>query len=846
MSEDHFPSVMTMTRREWIASAAAGIAAMSAKGAPLFAQETRAIREPFAGRRMDDFDDGWRFQRGDFAGAEEMSWADEGWQPVRLPHDWSIAGEMDPHAVTGGPGGYLPTGIGWYRKRFAVAEEDRGEIFTIYFDGIYENSTVWINGHLLGTRPYGFVPFWYELTPYLKFGAENVIAVRVDNSMQPNCRWYSGSGIYRHTHLCRTNALHFTPWGVFVRTDVIAAKSATVRVTMTVRNASKRTRRCIVRATLVDADGKTAGVQEHPLTLTAGGEQAAALTLRVKGAKLWSPTEPYLYRLHCEIREGEAVVDTTTLAHGIRDARFDAQEGFLLNGERVKLKGVCVHPEGGCVGAAVPERVWERRLELLKAMGCNAIRTSHNPFATEFLDLCDRMGFLLMAEAFDEWRVPKEQIRYGYSRYFDAWHERDLRNFVRRDRNHPCIVIWSAGNEIGDQSAPDGTQTLLALKRIIHEEDPTRMVTAACDRIASEPLSNRVKPEFLESLDVVGYNYVDRWRERADLYYSLDRAAHPKRRFVGTESIGIGGIRGDYRYLVESAKPAEGMHFLPEQNLIVDSESLWKFVRVYDYVAGDFMWTGIDYLGETQWPMRGSTFGAMDTCGFPKDAYFFYQSQWTDAPTVHLSPHWNWAGREGMVVPVTCFTNCDTVELFLNGRSLGVKAYEFPRMAMEGRYGNYPARAKALRTTSDLHLSWDVVYEPGTLKAVGVKDRRVVATQEVTTTGAAARVQLSADRKRLRADGRDVAHLTVSLVDAEGRVVPMAAETVSFVLEGAGKLIGVDNGDPFSHQRYEGTTQTAFHGLCLGIVQSTRQAGRIEVSASAPGLTTAALTLTTE
>ena len=498
------------------------------------------------------------------------------------------------------------------------------------------------------------------------------------------------------------------------------------------------------------------------------------------------------------------------------------------------------------MGAAVPERVWERRLELLKAMGCNAIRTSHNPFATEFLDLCDQMGFLVMAEAFDEWRVPKEQIRYGYSRYFDAWHEADLRNFVRRDRNHPCIVIWSAGNEIGDQSAPDGTQTLLALKRILHDEDPTRMVTAACDRIASEPLSNRVKPEFLESLDVVGYNYVDRWRERADLYYSLDRAAHPNRRFVGTESIGIGGIRGDYQYLAEGAKPAVGMHFLPQQNLIIDTESLWKFVRLYDYVAGDFMWTGIDYLGEASWPMRGSTFGAMDTCGFRKDAFFFYQSQWTETPMVHLSPHWNWAGREGTVVPVTCFTNCDTVELFLNGRSLGVKGYEFPRMGMEGQYGNYPARAKALRTTSDLHLSWDVVYEPGQLKAVGVKNGRIVATEDVTTTGAAARVQLSADRERLRADGRDVAHLTVSVVDAEGRVVPTADAMVRFAVEGAGTWIGVDNGDPFSHQRYTGMTQTVFHGLCLGVVQSTRQAGRIEVSASATGLTAARLTLTTE
>ncbi len=845
MSEGHSPSVMTMTRREWIASAAAGIAVLGAKGTTLYARDTKSNEQ--TERRMEDFDDGWLFQRGDFVGAELTTWADNSWEPVRLPHDWSISGQMDPDAASGGPGGYLPTGIGWYRKRFVIAEEDRGGIFTIYFDGIHENSSVWINGHLLGRRPYGFVPFWYELTPHLKFGAENLIAVRVDNSMQPNCRWYAGSGIHRHTHLCRTNELYFAPWSVFVTTDTIVDRCATVHVKATVRNAGNRDSRCRVRATLLDGKHQIViTMQEHWLTVPANHEQTVALELQVEEAKLWSPDDPHQYQLKSEIWDGESVVDTTTVTHGIRVVRFDANEGFSLNGVRTKLLGVCVHPEGGCVGAAVPERVWERRLELLKAMGCNAIRTSHNPFATEFLDLCDRMGLMVMAEAFDEWRVPKEQIRYGYSRYFDDWHERDLRDFVRRDRNHPSIVIWSAGNEIGDQSAPDGTETLLALKRIFNEEDPTRLVTAACDRIASEPLWNRVKPEFLQSLDVVGYNYVDRWRQRADLYYSIDHAAHPNRRFIGTESIGIGGIRGSYQYLLEDAKPAEGMHFLPQQNLMIDSESLWKFVREYDYVSGDFMWTGIDYLGESQWPMRGSTFGAMDTCGFAKDAYYFYQSQWTATPMVHLSPHWNWAGHEGMILPVTCYTNCDTVELFLNGRSMGVKGYEFPRMGMEKQYGNYPARAKVLRTTGDLHLSWDVAYEPGVLKSVGVRDGRVVATQEVTTTGVAAGVKLSVDRQRLRADGRDVAHMTVSIVDEAGRVVPTAAAQVSIGIEGDGRLIGMDNGNPFSHERYQGATQKTFHGLCLAIVQTTRQTGRIDLTASAPGLTMARMVLTTE
>ncbi len=845
MAEDRWTSVAKMTRREWIASAAAGIALLSAKGASLYAEETKqAVVESF-GTRMQDFDDDWLFARGDFAGAEQIAWRDEAWRSVRLPHDWSIEGEIDQRAASSGQGGYMPTGIGWYRKHFEAAESDRERILTIFFDGIYENSTVWINGHKLGDRPYGFVPFWYELTPYLKFRAENVIAVRVDNSQQPNCRWYSGSGIYRHTHLCRTADLHFAPWGIFAWTRSISGQEATVLVRGKVRNAGNKSRGCTVRAMLTDREGETIATKELPVNVTAGSELTVELALVVAGAKLWSPEDPHLYRLQCEINDEGTATDATTISFGIREARFDADHGFLLNGQRVKLKGVCVHPEGGCVGAAVPVRVWERRLELLKAMGCNAIRTSHNPFAAEFLDLCDQMGFLVMAEAFDEWRVPKDQVKFGYSRYFDAWHERDLRDFLRRDCNHPSIVIWSAGNEIGDQAAPNGTQTLLELKRIIHEEDPTRPVTAACDRIASEPLSNRVKPEFLEALDVVGYNYVDRWRERAQLYYSIDRAAHPKRRFVGTESIGIGGIRGDYQYLMEPSQPAVGMHFLPQQNLIVDTESLWKFVREYDYVAGDFMWTGIDYLGEAVWPMRGSTFGALDTCGFQKDAYYFYQSQWTEAPMVHLSPHWSWHGQEGAVIPIACFTNCETVELFLNGRSMGVKGYEFPRIGMQGVYGNYPARAKSLRTTSDLHLSWDVPYEPGEIKAVGMNGGRVVATQEVMTVGASARIHLTSDRLHLQADGRDVAHITVMITDDAGRQIPSASDMVSFTVEGAGRLIGVDNGNPFSHQRYQGNVQTAFHGLCLAIVQSTQQAGQFHFRASASGLSSAEITVST-
>jgi beta-galactosidase len=439
--------------------------------------------------------------------------------------------------------------------------------------------------------------------------------------------------------------------------------------------------------------------------------------------------------------------------------------------------------------------------------------------------------------------VPKGQIRHGYSFYFNEWHERDLKDFLHRDRNHPSIVLWSAGNEIGDQSAPGGAETLRGLLTIFHTEDPTRPVTAGCDRIASEPPSNTVRPEFLALLDVVGYNYADRWRDRADKYYSIDRAAFPQRRFVGTESSGMGGIRGDYRYLFPESRSIEQRRFLFPENRNLDVEALWQFVRTYDYVSGDFMWTGVDYLGEAFWPMKGSPAGVIDTCGFAKDGYYFYQSQWRDEPVLHVFPHWNWEGKEGEVIPITCYTNCDTVELFVNGKSFGVKGYEFPRLGMEERWSNYPARARALRTTADLHLSWDAPYAPGVLKAVGMRGGEVVKTEEIATTGKPASIAVAADRNALSAGRRDVAHITVTIVDERGRMVPTADNDVSFAIQGEARVIGVDNGDLTSHESYKADHRKAFNGMCLAILQATAKEGAIEVTTSSPGLRPATLAL---
>jgi beta-galactosidase len=452
------------------------------------------------------------------------------------------------------------------------------------------------------------------------------------------------------------------------------------------------------------------------------------------------------------------------------------------------------------------------------------------------------MGFLVMDEAFDEWRDGKAQLKgNGYAKYFDEWSERDMTAMIERDRNHPSIVIWSAGNEIRDQTDPRGPTTLQRLKDIIHKSDTTRLITAACDEIASDP--KPASPEFLAGLDVVGYNYVDRWRDRREKFYSIDRHDYPTRKFIGTETTALGGIRGSYAVDATSPQFERGM------NTLIEVEQLQKFIQTYDYVSGDFMWTGIDYLGESRWPSKLAASGFMDTCGFPKDSYYFYQSIWTKKPMVHLATHWNWQGREGQLIPVTCYTNCDTVELFLNGKSIGSKGYAFPRPGMVERYGNYPPRARARQTTADLHLTWDVPYAPGVLTAKGTKDGAVIETVEVHTTGAPAKLALTSDRASINTNrGEDIAHIVVTVQDAEGRMVPTANDQITFTLAGEGRILGLDNGQPDSHESYQGNTRRAFNGLALAILQSNRvitaAPSPLTLSASAPSLAPAQITMT--
>jgi beta-galactosidase len=780
----------------------------------------------------------WKFILGDQSGAENPAFDDHTWRVLDVPHDWSIEGTFDKDAPTGGGGGYLPTGIGWYRKQFVLPKAARGQQVSIQFDGVYMNSDVWINGHHLGHRPSGYISFVYDLTPYLMAG-KNTIAVRVDNSEQPNSRWYSGSGIYRHVWMNIDPPLHIAQWGTYITTPRVSADSAIISVRTTIHNATSATRitgampspartaasRATLRSAILDENGNEVAVSSMPISVNPGDSTEFTQQIPLKSPALWSPEQPHLYTLHSVIQSGEKVIDEYNSTFGVRTLAYSAVDGFLLNGKRVKMNGVCLHGDGGCVGVAVPIRIWEERLALLKEMGCNAIRTSHNPEAPEFLDLCDKMGFLVMDEAFDAWESGK--VKNDYHLYFDEWSARDVTDQIHRDRNHPSVVIWSAGNEIPDQTRDKGVDLLKGLLAIFHREDPTRPVTTANDDIAAD--NGSTKLPFLEAEDIVGYNYVDRWHARRELYYGPDHYGHPDWKMIGTES---GSVRSPELYSLGN----DPRKTLPNYTTgMITAEQLWKFVAVHDYVIGDFMWTGIDYLGEARWPGKGSSSGVIDMTNRPKDAYYFYQSQWTDTPVLHLFPHWNWTGREGQILPVIAYTNCDTVELYLNGKFYGAKSREFPRQGNSGAWNKY-ARPYVGITTADLHLSWDVPYEPGTITAIGHKNGKQVILAQIRTAGRPATLRVSADTAVIDADGSDVATIHITVLDSAGNVVPDADNLLRFTVSGNGRLLGVDNGNQRDDHAMKLAERNAFNGYAYAVMQSDRTPGSIRLTVEAEGL----------
>lgn len=810
---------------------------------------TAAAGQP---RRVTNMDAGWRFHQGDVIDAKAATYDDMDWRKLDVPHDWSIEGDNLRENPGGGSIGFFPTGIGWYRKTFDVKAFDKNKRYSIEFDGIYMLSTVWINGHELGTWPYGYSSFSYNLTPYLR-AKGNVLAVRVDNSRHGNSRWYTGSGIYRHVRLVETARTHFAKWGVFNSTMHLTEKEATIRVKSELENDDNRDKQLTLSHTIIDADGNVVARAEQRVGIDAGSRATDEQTISVPDPVLWNLDHPYLYTLRSTLTEGKRLVDEVDNVLGIRTIEYPLDKGFLLNGQQVKMKGVNLHHDGGAVGAAVPERVWERRLEILKSGGCNAIRTAHNPPAPEFLDLCDRMGFLVMDEAFDQWINGKN--KEDYHLYFREWHERDLTAMVARDRNHPSVVMWSIGNEIRDQRSAEGPGAAAEMIAICHRLDDTRLVTSGNDEIAS---NSPTSPEFLAAFenDIIGYNYPDRWRTRREVVYAIDKAAYPNRRVVATESTGLGGPRRQYQWPGTMPPPQLGAGadgFSPQQQQqprfrrrnrglisseMIDVEQRWRFTTAYDYVIGDFMWTGIDYYGESGWPSRGSQSGYLDNCGFPKDGYWFFKSIWSQEPVLHLLPHWNWEGHEGQIMQVACFTNCEEVELFVNGKSYGKKATEFPRRGVNPSWASYDP-GKHFATTADLHLTWDVEYQPGEIKVVGKRDGQTFE-DVIRTASAPAQLRATVDRPSFRAIPSDVAHVTIEVLDKDGNLCPLADCQVRFSVKG-GRLIGVESGNMTDLSSVLASERKAWSGKCLAIVAADRP-GPVIVTAQAVGMPASTVT----
>jgi beta-galactosidase len=794
-----------------------------------------------SGPRRIDFDADWRFFKGEAPGAEAPAFDDSKWRQLNLPHDWAIEGPFDPNLNP--HTGALPFfGTGWYRKSFTVPENGKGKYFSVEFDGAMSNSTVWLNGHELGGRPYGYIGFAFDLTPYLNFGSINVIAVRLKPEDRSS-RWYPGAGIYRNVWIDITGPLHVARWGTYVTTPQASDAEGSVAVKTEVRNRLNVERKITLATSVVDASNKVVAHTTNDVTVPAGSSLIIPSTLTVQRPHWWDTEHPRLYSLVSQVMDGKTSVDRYVTPFGIRTIAFDKEKGFLLNGRHVRIQGVCNHGDLGALGTAVNLRALERQLEIMKGAGVNAIRTSHNPPPPELLDLCDRMGLLVMDESFDMWKISKIPNGNGYSKYFDEWSERDVRDMTRRDRNHPSIIMWSIGNEIPEQGRPEGAAMAKRLTGFFHEEDPTRPTTSAFNNWAGA-----IKNKLADEVDLPGFNY-------QPMRYEQIMKDHPNWIIYGSETASCVSSRGVY-HLPITAYQKDPSHQITSYDVVAPS---WAYCPDVDFtyedrlpqVLGEFMWTGFDYIGEptpyfagrdpADWPARSSYFGMVDLAGFPKDRYYLYQSQWTSAPMVHILPHWNWEGREGQAIPVMAYTNGDEVELFLNGKSLGRKQrfsqpVELPvgkNVSQEGKF------------VTKYRLEWQVPYQPGDLKAVAYRGGKQVAVGEVHTAGAPARIKLTADRASIQAGGKDLSFLTVRIEDARGNLCPSADHLVQFAVTGAGEIAGVDNGNAATVESFQADHRKAFSGMALLIVRSRAgEKGRIHVTASSPGLISTATEIT--
>ncbi|MEP7076595.1 MAG: beta-galactosidase GalB [Acidobacteriota bacterium] len=844
----------------------------------LFALTALCLSQSNGPRERASFNDGWLFQKDDPLGAEEKltyqnikrwviptgnefvsvskrvpmlsgnvgedvsytrgDYDDSKWRRLNLPHDWAIEGDFI-QEVPGGSGKRPWAGVGWYRKHFSVASAEKGKQFYLDLDGAMAYPAIWLNGKFVGGWAYGYQSFRVDLTPYLEYGKENAVSIRLENPPQSS-RWYPGSGIYRNVWLVKTSAVHVGHWGTYITTSNFSSGSADLNIKVAIDNDLATVANVQVRTTLYDQSRKAVGSTVTSLDVSSSASQVFEQKLKIASPSPWSIESPDLYTAVVQILQKGKVVDTYETAFGIRTIKFDAQKGFFLNGQHVYLKGVCDHHDLGALGTAINTRAIERQLEILKQMGVNAIRTSHNPPAPELLDLADRMGFLVMDEAFDAWHEKKEPNDYHIA--FDDWHERDWRAQLRRDRNHPSVILWSIGNEISEQGNAEGHNIAAELAVIAHDEDPTRPVTAAAN------WGNAGYNGFQKTVDVFGYNY--RWKE-----YGKFHSDNPDQPLFGSETASAVSTRGEYFFPVSDDKLKGRKDFQVSSYDLYAPPWAWPPDTEFEaddknpFVAGEFVWTGFDYLGEpTPYdldpktaveftdparqaaadkelketgkilaPSRSSYFGIVDLCGFPKDRFYIYQARWRpDLPMAHILPHWNWPERVGQVTPVHVYTSGDEAELFLNGRSLGRKK--------RGRF--------------EYRLRWDdVVYQPGELKVVAYKNGGKWVEDVVKTTGESSQIVLNADRSTINADGSDLSYITVKIADKNGLMVPRTHNRLSFRISGPGQIVAVDNGDPTDHESFQSTSRRAYNGLALVIVRSIKgNTGKIILRATSDTL----------
>jgi len=790
-----------------------------------------------------NIDFNWQFKLGNDPQAKQASFSDSQWRTLNLPHDWSIEGQYDKSHPAGIAGGFLPTGTGWYRKHLPWQTSWNNKRVFIEFDGVYMNSEVYINGHLLGKRPYGYISFSYDITDYLNQD-NNVIAVRVDNSKAPSGRWYTGSGIYRHVWLTTVEQQHIPYNGVFVRSSNVSEYKADVQITTEVTNLSESEQPLQLLTELIDKEGNVVAQTQSKVNLSANKTEALEQSLELINPQRWSIENPYLYSVKSTVINQGKTVDSLITTTGFRSIEFTADKGFLLNDKPIVLQGISMHHDAGPVGAAVPDDVLRHRLTMLKDMGVNAIRTTHNPFAPEFYQMADEMGFLLMNEAFDGWYDAK--AKYDYGLYFEQWWQKDLTDFIRRDRNHPSVIMWSIGNEVHGYT-PEQQKTLV---EFTNKLDDTRPVTQGRGYAGGY-------------LSIAGFNGHGEFKGAIEAFHQ----ENPTVPVIGTEMTHTIHTRGIYRsktaYRVRdfpapwetrnNQDPMKKWHKikhkvyeipdLTEQEVFPGIDGAYgssfdnsvvrmpirdeiKLAKNLPYFLGTFRWTAFDYLGESfGWPARTANFGVIDLAGFAKGPYYLYQSQWTSEPMVHLDPHWTHPGKEGVEIPVVVYTNQQSAELFLNGKSLGEKS-----VSVEG-------------ADDKMQLVWLVPYQAGELSVVAKREGKVIVSKTIHSAGEAHSIAISADKLTVNANQTDVVHLTLDIIDKNGHIVPEANNRLNITIEGPAKLIGVENGDILDLEPHKVPTRKAFMGKVLALIQTTDIGGDISITVSGEDLLSQELTI---